>query len=73
MRSSDAIVGVIAGALGDRIEIEMVLHVASDVRKIANDRHSRGLKRVCGAETGKLQQPRRSYRAATHDHLPLGA
>ena len=51
----------------------MVLQVAADVRKVADNRHSGGLERVRRTESGELKQPRRSDRAATHNHLPLGA
>src|SRR5208282_6666187 len=56
MRLGDPVVGVIAGAFRDRIEIEMVLHVASHARKVVDDRYARGLQRVRGADPGKLQQ-----------------
>src|SRR5208282_6481200 len=56
MRLGDPVVGVIAGTFRDRIEIEMVLHVASYARKVVDDRYARGLQRVRGADPGKLQQ-----------------
>ena len=38
MRLRHAIIGVIAGAFADRVEIEMVLHIGTDAGQIMNDR-----------------------------------
>ena len=73
MRLGDPVVGVIAGAFRDRIEIEMVLHIASHARKVVDDRHPCSLQRVRRADPGKLQQARRADRAATHDHFSIRA
>ena len=68
MRLRDAVVGVIAGAFADRVEIEMVLHVAADARKIVNNRHPGGLAarrrdRFRRAEAAAASRSRRNSRS----------
>ena len=55
MRLGDPVIGVIAGALGDRIEVEMVLHVASDAWEIVDNIHPRGLERIRRPDYGHIE------------------
>ena len=71
MRTRDAVIGVIAGAFRNRVEVEMVLHVASDARKIMDDRHACRFQRICGTNPRKLKQAWRSDRAATDNHFAI--
>ena len=71
VRTRDAIIGVIAGAFRNGVEVEMVLHVASNARKIVDDRHACRPQRIRGANPRKLKQAWRSDRAATHDHFAI--
>ena len=71
--SRDAVVGVVAGAFADGVEIEVVLEVAPHSGKIVNDRNAGALQRVRRPDAGELQEARRADRAAAHDHLAIGA
>ncbi len=51
----------------------MVLHVASDARKVVDDRHPHGLQRIRRTDPRKLKQARRTDRAAADDHLAIRA
>ena len=73
MQLRDAVVGVVAGAFADDVEIEVVLQVAADPRQIVHDRDARRLQRLGRADAGKLQQAGRADGAAAEDHLAVGA
>ena len=73
VRLRDAVVGVVAGAFADRVEIEMILQVAADAGQIVDHGDAGLFERVGGADAGQLQQPRRADGAAADDHLALGA
>ncbi len=73
VRLRHAIVGVIAGAFADRVEIEMILHVGANARQVVNHRDPGCAQRIGGTDAGELQQSRRADGAAANDHLALGA
>ena len=73
VRLRDAVVGVVAGAFADRVEIEVILQIAADAGQIVDDGDAGLPERIGGADAGELQQPRRADGAAAEDHLALGA
>ena len=68
-----AIIGVLSGAFGDRVEIQVILHVRADAGQVVHDGHAGRLQRVRGPDAGELQQAWRADRAAADDDLPVGA
>ena len=58
MRMGDTIIGVVAGALGDYVEVQVILHVRADARQIVHDVDSCGPQGIGGTNTGELQQAR---------------
>ena len=71
MGLGDPIVGVVARAFGDRVQIQVILHVRADARQVMHDIDSRRLQCVRGADAGKLEKARRADRAATDDDLAV--
>ena len=73
-KARDAVVGVVAGAFADGVEVEVVLQVAPDAGKIVNDRQRR---RAFSASAGPMpescKQARRADGAAADDDLAVGA
>jgi hypothetical protein len=55
VRLRHAIVGVIAGAFGDHVEIEMILKIGANAGQIVNHGHARRLQRIGGTDARELQ------------------
>ncbi len=49
MGLGDTIIGVIAGAFANRVQVKMVLEIGADAGQIVNDRHAHVSERVRGA------------------------
>ena len=55
MRLRDPIIGVVSRAFGDRVEIEMVLHVRAYARQVVDDGDAGRFQSVGGPDAGKLE------------------
>ena len=73
MRLHAGVVGVVARALPDREEVQVVVQVRSHPRQIVDDRNPHLLQVLRGTDPGMQQELRRPDGAAGDDDLPLRA
>ena len=66
-----AVIGVVARAFGDDVEVEMVLQVAADARQVVHDRNADRPQMIGRADAGLQQQLRRADGAGRDEHLAL--
>src|SRR6185295_16060541 len=73
MRSVVFVIGVVAGALGNDEQVEMILKVASHSRQIEQHRDAHGAQMVRRPDSRLHQQLGRTDRARGNDDFAIGA